>query len=97
MTVQETSLEAHRKAPKGENQLKIIDALQDKGPLADHELVIVTGLTVQSICGARNRLKELGWVRATKERRRTKNDLPAIVWELIPEGERVQLDLLSGV
>ncbi|NOX55978.1 MAG: hypothetical protein GXP27_16350 [Planctomycetes bacterium] len=59
--------------------LEAVLAAGDAGATID-EIVQVTGLLTQTVCGRINELKRDGWIQDSGRRRPTRHGSPAIVW-----------------
>src|SRR5262245_44648220 len=81
MTVRPTSGEAFSLVDLPARQRSVYESLA-RGAKTDHEIADDSGLLIQSICGARNRLVELGVVEATSLRRQSPYGYDCVVWRL---------------
>ena len=81
MTVRPTSGQALNLVDLPARQRSVYDSLA-KGAKTDHEIAADTGLLIQSICGARNRLIELNLVEGTSLRRQSPWGYDCVVWRL---------------
>jgi hypothetical protein len=102
MPYQRTSADAYQTANLPRREAEVLKALE-QGPATDLELVARTGLAVNVICGARNRLIERGEVFDSGDRRLSPHGKRNIVWavtttatKLAPNDGLGPLDVLLG-
>lgn len=81
MPPQPTSAEAFRTSDLPARQLSVFHALRD-GNKTDHEIVEHSGLLLQTVCGARNRLIQLGLVERTSLTREGPHGHVCAIWRL---------------
>lgn len=83
MPTQITSDEAFKKLTrKAERRAVVLKAYMQFGEMTDHEMVIFTGLPLNSICGIRNTLVAMGVVEDTKKRKVGPFGVNNIIWDM---------------
>ncbi len=91
--MQPTSARAYQAADLPAGQRKIHAALELRN-MTDHEIVAETGMLLQSVCGARNKLIKLGLVEATSQTRPGPYGHDCVIWRLkCNDPERAGIDL----
>ncbi len=83
--VQPTSIEAHRSADLRGLRKRVLEFFRQRGDAGAtlDELSAELVAPIQSVCPANHRLRELGLVKETDERRETRNGRKAIVWQAV--------------
>ena len=81
----DTSIHAAESIKPKSNILRqtVIDALSDHGPLATHEICMVTDEQYANIQPRTSELKAKGKIEDTGNRRKTPSGKPGIVWGLV--------------
>jgi DNA-binding MarR family transcriptional regulator len=82
MTVQQTTRDAYAVANLTLRQRQVYAAFAVHGSLTDLETQAATGLPINIVTSTRNRLRELGLVADSGERKRGPHGLRNIVWRL---------------
>lgn len=102
MSIQPTSAQAFNSADLSARQRSVYDALAD-GNKTDHEIAAFgAGTLLQSVCGARNRLVEMGLVEKTSLTRPSPGGFDCIIWRLtgrpmpLPIEQYIEADVRRG-
>jgi transcription initiation factor IIE alpha subunit len=85
-----TSIAAMREAQKrkGTMMRRVLEYLEAHGPSTDEEIHLRAGMRYSTVNPTRGALVDAGVVRDSGKVRKTTGGRWAILWEIVPEGER---------
>lgn len=83
--IRTTSKEAYRALIEtgelSDQQQKVLQAVVDNPRLSDRDIVELTGLDINAVCGRRNELMQLGYIKEAGKRINKNTNRNAILWE----------------